>query len=139
MRGFSSVDELRRIFGGFFAAIQGNDNSKLFAGSGIVVGYYVSDLDTTVVLDGSIPPVPGKMFGIHIGDPQAPEPVVTFVLTSELLDGVYRGEVQPLAALSSGKITSRGNAAIGLRLLPAVARLIPFYKEYRAAHENTSG
>lgn len=134
MRAFSSIDELRKVFGGFFAAIQGNDNSKLFAGSGIVVGYRITDLATTIILDGSIVPSPEKKFGVHIGDPKAPEPIVTFELTSDVLDGIYLGEVQSLAALSSGEIVSKGNAAIGLRLLPAVARLIPFYKEYRAKH-----
>ncbi|MBV8435345.1 MAG: SCP2 sterol-binding domain-containing protein [Candidatus Eremiobacteraeota bacterium] len=132
MAGFATVDDLRRVFGGFLQLVAEDDKTKLFAKSGMIVGYRLTDLDNAlVVLDGTIEPQPGRHFGVYIDDPNAPKPAATFDLTSESLDDLYSGKLHAVQALALGKVRGHGKVNLAMKLLPAMARIIPLYKAYR--------
>ncbi len=98
------------------------------------MAYELTDPLLRIVLDGSMVPNASEAFGTYINDPEAPLPDVTFIMTCEQFDGIYSGELQLLSLVTSGRAVITGNRAAGMRLLPAVIRLIPFYKQYREAH-----
>jgi putative sterol carrier protein len=132
MPGFENVDELRRIFGGFLKLVAEDDKTKLFANSGAIIGYRLTDLHVMIVLDGTIVPQPGRHFDVYIDDPKAPKPNATFDMSSETLDDLFSGKVHALQTLALGKAKGHGNVALAMKLLPAMARIIPFYKSYRS-------
>jgi hypothetical protein len=132
MPSFESVEHFRRVFGGFLELVREDDKTKLFAGSGTIIGYKLTDLGIAMVLDGTIEPAPGRYFEYYIDDPKAPKPHVTFEMSSETLDDLYSGRLHALQALGTGRVKGYGNVAAGLKLLPAMARVIPLYKSYRS-------
>ncbi|MHB8462606.1 MAG: SCP2 sterol-binding domain-containing protein [Vulcanimicrobiaceae bacterium] len=138
MKSLGSSADAARILGGFFreqsARLAQSNALQIFSGSGFVVAYELTDPSLRIVLDGSVAPTAQEAFGTYINDPQAPLPDVTFSMSSEQFDGIYSGELQLLSLVTSGRAVITGNRAAGMRLLPAVIRLIPFYKRYREVH-----
>lgn len=138
MQPFATSDEAIRILGGFFREqserLAHSNALQIFSGSGYVVAYELTEPSLRIVLDGSIAPTALNAFGLHINDPEAPLPDVTFLFTCEQFDGIYSGQLQLLSLVTSGHAIIQGNRAAGMRLLPAVIRLIPFYKRYRTDH-----
>lgn len=132
MPPFENVEDLRRVFGGFLELVREDDKTKLFARSGAIISYVLTDIGATIVLDGTIEPKPGRHFDYYINDPQAPSPSVTFEMTSETLDDLFSGRLHALQALATGKAKGRGNVPSALKLLPAMVRVIPLYKTYRS-------
>ena len=134
MSTFKDKAHLRTFVSGFLAQESSGTENQTFAGSGVVMAYTLSDPDLRIVLDGSVAPQPGKAFGVHIDDPKAPEPAIEFFLSADTYDELYTGNAQPMALMMSGKVKSKGDVAIAMRLLPAMARAIPHYKKYREEH-----
>jgi len=117
------------FIGGFFReeAVSGG---RFFAGSGVIYAYMLEDLNVRIVVDASVKPQPGRNFAVYVNDPQAPPPTVEFFADSDTFDRVYRGDVQPLGLLMSGKVKTKGNVAAAMRTLPAMVLLIQHYKAY---------
>jgi hypothetical protein len=130
---FRDSHHAAEIIGGFFRQEAAEDD-KIFAGSGLVVGYDIRDPDVRVVLDAREKPRPGFGYGVYINDVNAPPPHVEFTLDAENFDKLYRGEVQAMTLMMTGKGKARGDITAAMRLLPAMARSIPHYKAYREAH-----
>lgn len=134
MPGFSSADDLRRTFGGFMDAVRSAPQQGAFAGSGAIIAYRITDLDTTFVLDASVKPVPGRAFDLYVADPKAPAPHVTFEMSGLMLDDLYSGRVGVMDALAKKTIKATGDTALAMRLLPAFARATKAYQQFRAAN-----
>jgi hypothetical protein len=132
MSVFRDAAHAADFIGGFFRE-EAATGGKFFAGSGLINAYTLTDLDLRVVLDASVPPEPGRTFGVYVNDPSAPEPAVEFLMDSETFDKLYRGEAQPMALLMTGKVKSKGNVTAAMKLLPALGAVIPHYKAYAAA------
>jgi putative sterol carrier protein len=128
---FANVDELRRVFGGFLDVVREDDKTKMFGGSGVIIGYRLTDLGVVLVLDATIEQQSGRHFDYYIDDQKAPKPHVTFDMTSETLDELFSGKVHAIQALATGRVKGHGNVAAAMKLLPAMARVIPLYKAYR--------
>jgi hypothetical protein len=120
------------VLGGFFH--QEAQDGKGFSGSGMIVGYTLTDIDVRIVLDGSVTPEPGRTMGVYVNDPAAPEPKTEFLMDSDTFDKIMSGDSQPMMLLMSGKVKAKGDVPAAMRLLPAMARVIPHYKEYRKTH-----
>jgi len=122
------------FIGGFFreeAAKAGN----YFAGSGVIIGYTLTDPALRLVMDASVTPEPGRAFAFYIDDAKAPAPAVEFFMDADTFDKVYSGEAQPMALMMTGKVKSKGDVTVAMRLLPAMGAAIPHYKAYREAHK----
>lgn len=133
MSVFRDRNHAVEFLGGFFRQESQTDD-KMFAGSGMVVAYNLSDLDVRVVLDARKTPQPGSAYDLFVNDPAAPEPVTEFIVDSDTFDKLYNGQAQPMMVMMSGKVKTKGDVAAAMRLLPAMARIIPHYKEYRKTH-----
>jgi SCP-2 sterol transfer family len=121
------------ILGGFLQSEAAKDGN-FFAGSGVIMAYSLTDPALRMVLDASVAPEPGRAFDVYIDDPKAPEPAVEFFLDADTYDKLYRGEVQPMALMMTGKVKAKGDVTVAMRLLPAMASAIPHYKAYRETH-----
>lgn len=121
------------VITGFFNE-EAQTDDKMFAGSGVIVAFQLTDLDVRIVLDASQPPQPGNAFRYYVNDSAAPQAATEFVTDSETFDKIYRGEGQPMMLLMSGKIKTKGDVTAAMRLLPAMARAIPHYKAFRTNH-----
>jgi len=121
------------VLGGFLRSEAAREEN-FFAGSGVIIAYTLSEPALRIVLDASAAPTPGHAFDVYVDDPKAPQPAVEFFLDAETYDKLYRGEVQPMALMMSGKAKAKGDVAVAMRLLPAIGAAIPHYKAYREAH-----
>lgn len=132
MAVFRDGAHAEQVIGTFFqrAAAQA-DNDKIFAGSGLVIGYDLQDPKLRIVMDASVKPEPGKAYDVYVNDPAAPEPRVDLIMDCDTLDALYRGEAHATALITSGKMKIKGDTALAMRMLPAMARAIPYYKKYR--------
>ncbi len=130
MSTFKNSQEAREILGGFFRQESAEDD-HIFAGSGMVVGYNLHDPDIHIILDASRPPQPGKAYDVYIDDPAAPAPSVDIIMSADDFDKLYKGEIQAMALMMTGKAKAKGDITAAMRLLPAMARVIPRYKKYR--------
>ncbi len=130
MSAFKDSQEAREILGGFFRQESGEDD-HIFAGSGFVVGYTLDDPDVRIVLDATKPPQAGRAYDVYVDDPSAPQPTVEISMPADDFDKLYRGELQAMALVMSGKAKAKGDITAAMRLLPAMARAIPRYKKYR--------
>jgi len=133
MSAFRDGNHAIQFLSGFFGQ-EAQTDDKMFAGSGMVVAYTLRDLDVRVVLDGRKSPQPGSAYDFYVNDPAAPEPLTEFTTDSDTFNKLYNGEAQPMMVLMSGKVKTKGDVAAAMRLLPAMARIIPHYKEYRKTH-----
>lgn len=127
---FATSQDLRDVFGGFVRAVAEGD-LKGFSGSGMVLAYTVSDPAARFVLDAREPGKPGAGFKVFVDDPNAPDPSVDIIVTGDVLDRMYGGELNVMAALGQGLIKSKGDQLSAVRLLPVMFRLVPMYKTYR--------
>jgi putative sterol carrier protein len=84
------------------------------------------------VLDSREGAAPGRGYAVYIDDPKAPEPTVDIFLSADVLDSMYRGELNVMEAGASGKMKSKGDRLAALRLLPVMFRFIPAYKQFRS-------
>ena len=130
MSVFKDSQEAREILGGFFRQESAEDD-HIFAGSGMIVGYDLHDPDIHLILDASKPPLPGKAYEVYIDDPAAPSPIVDIIMSADDFDKLYKGETQAMALMMSGKAKAKGDITAAMRLLPAMARIIPRYKKFR--------
>jgi hypothetical protein len=134
MPAFQDSAHATEILGGFFRSEASLDVDKIFAGSGIVLRYKMSDLDVTIVLDARSPATPGHAFDVYVNDPNAPAPTTDFLFDSDTFDQLYKGEVKAMSLMTGGKVKARGDLAAAMRMLPAMAHAIQRYKAYRASH-----
>ncbi len=131
MPAFENAAHLKAVFGGMLQSFAENDPIKMLAGSGLIMSYVVKDPDVTFTIDASVEPKPGANFAVHMNNPSAPKAHVTFFMSGDTLDGLYSGAMSPMAALSSGAITTEGNREAALKLLPAMFATIPRYKKFK--------
>ena len=129
MATFISSEELQRAVSEFFRHIARSDAGRSVADADIVTAFVFREPDGRVVLDGRTPPPPGDHFVVHTGE-DGPKPDVTFTMTSESAERVFRGEIAILQAIASGKIRAAGAVHKALRLVPAVSAWIPLYVEW---------
>ncbi len=130
MSGFKDSQEAREVLGGFFRQ-ESVEDDHIFAGSGFIVGYVLHDPDVRIVLDATKPPQPGHAYDVYVDDPAAPQPRVDILMSAEDFDKLYKGELQAMALMMSGRAKAKGDVMAAMRLLPAMARAIPRYKKYR--------
>jgi hypothetical protein len=133
MSAFESAAQAAEILGGFFRS-EAADDDKMFAGSGLVIAYSLRDPQVRLVLDARKTPEPGRAYDVYVNDAQAPEPVVDIEMEADTFDKLYRGEAQAMMLMMTGKAKAKGDLSAAMRLLPAMARVIPHYKTYRATH-----
>jgi putative sterol carrier protein len=133
MTAFANPDQALEIISGFLRRESRTDD-RIFAGSGMILAYTISDLGARIVLDGRRVPKPDHAYDVYVNDPSAPEPSTEFIMDSETFDKVYRGEAQAMMLVMTGKVKTKGDVAGAMRLLPAMAKSIPHYKEYRVTH-----
>jgi hypothetical protein len=133
MTAFRDAAHARDVLGGFFRQ-EALEDDHLFAGSGLIIGYDLRDPAVHVILDASKPPQPGKAYDVYIDDPSAPAPVVDIGMSADDFDKLYKGELQAMAMMMTGKAKAKGDVTAAMRLLPAMARVIPHYKKYRESH-----
>lgn len=131
MAAFRDSAEARQVIGGFFEQEAANASDNLFAGTGVIIAYTLHNPELRVVLDASKAPEPGKMFGVYLDDPNAPEPKVDIAMDADTFDGLFRGELHPMQVMMTGKAKAKGDVTIAMRLLPAMARAVQNYKKYR--------
>jgi hypothetical protein len=134
MPAFRDTQHAADVLGGFFKHEAATDTTGMFAGSGVVIAYKLTDPDVRVVLDASQAPAPNAGFRVWVNDPGAPEPQVEFLLDADTFDKLYLGEAQPMVLMMTGKVKAKGDVTAAMKLLPAMARAIPHYKEYRKTH-----
>jgi putative sterol carrier protein len=134
MAAFRDITHAAEVLGGFFRQ-EAEIDDKIFAGSGIVIAYNLHDPDVRLVLDGRKTPEPGSAYLVYVNDPAAPQPNTEFTTDADSFDKIYRGEAQAMMMLMSGKVKTKGDLTGAMRLLPAMARIIPHYREYRKTHE----
>lgn len=127
---FATSQDLRDVFGGFLHAVAAGD-LKGFSGSGMVLAYTVSEPNARFVLDAREPAKPGAGFKVFVDDPKAPDASVDVIVTGDVLDRMYGGELNVMAALGKGLIKSKGDQLSAVRLLPVMYRLVPMYKSFR--------
>lgn len=133
MSTFQNSAQAAEILGGFFRQESQTDD-KIFAGSGMVIAYTLHDPDVRIVLDARKKPEPGHAYDLYVNDASAPEPIVDIALDADTFDKLYKGEAQAMMLMMTGKAKARGDITAAMRLLPAMARVIPHYKEYRKTH-----
>ncbi|MBV8116550.1 MAG: SCP2 sterol-binding domain-containing protein [Candidatus Eremiobacteraeota bacterium] len=133
MPAFQNQQHARDILRGFFQQEAGEDD-KIFAGSGLIVGYDLRDPDVHVILDASKPPQAGKSYDVYVDDAGAPSPTVDFTLSADDFDKLYKGEIQVMGLVMTGRAKAKGDMTAAMRLLPALARVIPRYRKYRETH-----
>lgn len=133
MSTFRDAQHAADIFGGFFGQ-ESQIDDRMFAGSGLVVAFDLRDPAVRIVLDGRRTPEPGRAYDVYVNDAAAPKPNVEITLDADNFDKLYRGEAQAMMLLMTGKAKASGDITAAMRLLPAVARVIPNYKEYRKTH-----
>ena len=133
MSVFRDSAHAAEIIGGFLRD-EATKEGNFFAGSGVIMGYVLSDPALRIVLDASVAPEPGRAFAVYIDDPKAPEPAVEFSMSADIYDQLYRGDAQPMALMMTGKVKAKGDVTSAMRLLPAMAAAIPHYKAYRQNH-----
>ena len=133
MSAFRDAAHAREVLGGFFRQ-EALENDHIFAGSGLIVGYNLHDPDVHVILDATKPPQPGKAYDVYVDDASAPNPAVDIAMSADDFDKLYKGEMQAMAMMMTGKAKAKGDITAAMRLLPAMARVIPHYKKYREGH-----
>ncbi|HET9028612.1 MAG TPA: SCP2 sterol-binding domain-containing protein [Candidatus Aquilonibacter sp.] len=133
MSAFRDSAHARDTIGGFFKQ-EAQEDDHLFAGSGLIIAYSLRDPEVRIVLDASKPAQPGKAYDVYIDDPGAPQPIVDIALSADDFDKLYKGEIQAMALMMMGKAKAKGDITAAMRLLPAMARVIPHYKAYRQTH-----
>lgn len=133
MSAFRDSTHARDVIGGFFRQ-EAQEDDHIFAGSGLVIGYNLHDPATHVILDATKPPQHGKAYDVYVDDPAAPVPTVDIALAADDFDKLYKGETQAMALMMMGKAKAKGDITVAMRLLPAMARVIPHYKKYRETH-----
>lgn len=133
MSAFRDSAHAREVVGGFFRQEAAVDD-HIFAGSGVIIAYTLRNPDARIILDASVKPAPGKAFDVYVDDPNAPEPQVDILMDADTFDELYRGQAQAMALMMTGKAKAKGDITIAMRLLPAMARVIPHYKTYRETH-----
>jgi hypothetical protein len=134
MPAFASSEELERGVCAFFRHIAASDSGRSVADADIVTAFVFREPEGRVVLDGRTPPQPGEHFVVHAGE-AGPKADVSFIMTSEVAERVFRGEIGILQAIASGKIRAAGAVHKALRLVPAVSGWIPLYVEWRRSQE----
>lgn len=130
MAAFRDTQDAREVLGGFFRQ-EAADENHLFAGSGLVIGWNVHDPSVHVILDLTKPAQPGKAFDVYVDDPAAPAPTVDIAISADDFDKLFKGEVQPMSLIMTGKAKASGDYTQAMRLLPALSSQIPRYKKYR--------
>ena len=130
MSAFKDSQEARDVLGGFFRQEAADENND-FAGSGLVIGWNLHDPSVHIILDSSKPPQAGKSFEVYVDDPAAPAPTVDIAISADDFDKLYKGEIQPMSLIMTGKAKATGDYTQAMRLLPALASYIPRYKKYR--------
>lgn len=133
MPAFRDSKHAAEVLGGFFRE-EAREDDHIFAGSGLVIGYNLHDPATHLILDASKPPTPGKAYDVFVDDASAPQPAVDISIAADDFDKLYKGEVQAMALMMMGKAKAKGDITAAMRLLPAMARVIPHYKKYRETH-----
>jgi hypothetical protein len=133
MSSFRDSAHAAEILGGFLRD-EAKKEGNYFAGSGVIMAYTLNDPAMRMVLDASVKPEPGRAFDVYVDDASAPAPAVEFFLDADTFDKLYRGEVQPMALMMTGKVKAKGDVTVAMRLLPAMASAIPHYKKYRETH-----
>ena len=128
---FANAQDLRNVFGGFLHDVAKSE-LKGFSGSGMVLAYTVSEPEARFVIDARAPASPGSGFKVFIDDDSAPPASVDVILTGDVLDRMYGGELNVMAAIATGQIKSKGDQISAVRLLPVMFRLVPLYKTFRA-------
>ena len=132
MSVFKSAAQAAEFIGGFYRDASAKEG--FFAKSGVVMGYTLTDPDVRIVVDGRVEPQPGKAFAYFVNDPKAPEPMVEFTTDADTFHRLYMGQEQAMGAVMSGKVKTKGDVAIAMRLLPAMAAATKLYQAYFAAH-----
>ncbi len=133
MSVFRDSNHAAEVLGGFFRQESAEDD-KMFAGSGMVIAYDIRDPDVRLVLDARKKPEPGSAYDLYVNDAAAPAPLVEITMDAETFDKLYRGEAQAMMLMMSGKAKAKGDITAAMRMLPAMARVIPHYKKYRETH-----
>ena len=133
MSAFRDTAHAADVLGGFFR-MECQTDDRIFAGSGIVVAYHLEDPELRIVLDARKTPEPGSAYLVYVNDPAAPEPTVSFKMSADDFDRLYTGATTAMSLMAERKTKSWGDVASGMRLLPALMRSIPHYKEYRKTH-----
>lgn len=130
MAAFRDTQEAREVLGGFFRQEAADENHS-FAGSGLVIGWNLHDPSVHLILDSTKPAQPGKAFDVYVDDPHAPAPTVDISISADDFDKLYKGEIQPMSLVMTGKAKATGDYTQAMRLLPTLASHIPRYKKYR--------
>lgn len=129
MSGYKSVDELRRVFGGFLDVVRQDDRTR-FGGTGVVVVYRITDLETDVVLDSTVEPRPGATFEARVGGPEPANPTCVFEMSSDTLDRIFSGTLPPIIAIVTRAVKARGDHLKVMQTVPSLRRAIPLYREW---------
>ena len=82
MPAFDDSEQAQRLIKEFFCRVVAQDD-RIFAGSGLIVGFMLHDPAVRIVLDASKPPQPGKAWDVYVNDPAAPEPKVDISLSAD--------------------------------------------------------
>jgi hypothetical protein len=133
MSTFRDSNHAAEVLGGFFRQEAAGPDQG-FASSGVIIAYNLSDPSVRIVLDASNGGAPGQGFKVYVNDAAAPQPMCEFFTDADTFDKLYLGEAQPMVLMMTGKVKAKGDVTAAMRLLPAMARVIPHYKAYRAAH-----
>jgi len=133
MSAFRDSKHAAEVLGGFFRQ-QAEKGDSVFGGSGAIIAYTLKEPVLRIVLDASKPPQPQAAFGVYVDDPKAPEPQIELFMRADTFDKLFSGEMKPMELMASGHAKAKGDLAVSMRMLPAMARDIPHYKKYRETH-----
>lgn len=133
MGAFRDSAHAAETLGGFFR-LEAQKDDHLFAGSGLVIEYNLEDPHVRIVLDARKKPEPGSAYLVYVNDPAAPAATVGYKMRADDFDALYSGTKTAMSLMAERSAKAWGDLASGLRLLPAMMRSIPHYKEYRKTH-----
>ncbi len=114
MAGYATKEEMEAVVSRWIEKIKGDkDLAKKCKEMDVRMGFDIYDLDVhfyTVFLDGQVDGGMGRA---------DPPPSVSLEMSSEILDGMFTGEVDGASAAMTGEMTFSGdmNAAMGLQIL----------------------
>ena len=131
MAAFRDSAHAAEVLGDFFR-MECQRDDHLFAGSQMVIEYNLKNPEVRIVLDARKKPEPGSAYLVHVNDPAAPEPTVGYLMEADDFDALYSGSITAMSMV--GRTKAWGDVASGMRMLPAMMRSIPRYKEYRKTH-----
>ncbi len=114
MAGYATKEEMEAVISRWIEKLKVDKAlAKSCKDMDVRMGFDIYDLDVhfhTIFMDGAVDG------GLGVADPPA---TVTLEMSSEILDGMFTGEVDGASAAMTGEMTFAGdmNAAMGLQIL----------------------